>query len=414
MSGPKVVNIAALRRLQKRQSLAALHLLERVIAECQHLHELPAATELLEKFHRLRDAEEWAHLVHQAPQQLDFYQEQLQLLRHQSAAAHASALRRQHRLHQAAANSIHETIDELAMQKKQAENSEQIQHLASAFVDPSAEPIVKKLSPAPLDPLEQRFEKCWDLLGRLTALQDSTDLLELTAKAETIRNANTDLRPLLLDSLVLELSALLRHRQSMLEACAELDAILADLSELNESTEWTARITTMLAQPTSLEEMQALASEAKAWAQSAFAEETRREQRTSILRALASAGYEVREGMATAWAQNGRIVLQKPNESQYGIEVSAPPQGNAFQTRVVAFAESRDSQRDLEIEQTWCGEFQKARDSIEADGFLTNLIQAHDSGTIPLKIARESLLQNPEIQRNERYSPLSQNKQNRL
>jgi hypothetical protein len=390
MSGPKVIDVAALRRLQKRQSLAALHLLERVVAECQNLEELPAATELLEKFHRLRDAEEWAQLSLEAPPQLDFYQERLQLLRHLRAAAHTATLRRQHRLHQAAANATHEAADAIATRKKQAEDSAQLQHLASAFVDPSEESIVKKISPTPLDPQEQRFEKCWDLLGRLTALQDSTDLKELTVKAETIRNAPAAQRPLLLDSLVLELSALLRLRQSMLEARTGLDAILADLSELNESTEWISRINAMLAHPTSLEEMQGLAREAKAWADSVFAEETRREQRTAILRALASAGYEVREGMATAWAQNGRIVLQKPNESQYGIEVSAPPHGNAFQTRVVAFTESRDPQRDLEIEQTWCGEFQKARESMAIDGFQTSLLQAHASGTIPLKLATAS------------------------
>ena len=404
MSGPKVIDVAAVRRLQKRQSLAALHLLERVVAECQHLEELPAVSELLKKFHRLRDAEEWAQLSLEALPQIDFYQEQLQLLRHQRAAAHTATLRREQRLHQAAANATYEAADAIATQKKQAEDLAQLQHLANAFVEPSGESIVKKISPAPFDPQEQRFEKCWDLLGRLTVLQNNTDLKELIEKAETIRNAPLAQRPLLLDSLVIELSALLRHSQSMLEARTGLDVILADLSELNESTEWISRINAMLAEPTSIEEMQALAREAKAWADSAFAEETRREQRTAILRALASAGYEVREGMATAWAQNGRVVLQKPNESQYGIEVSAPSHGNAFQTRVVAFTESRDPQRDLEIEQTWCGEFLKARESMLIDGFQTILLQAHESGAIPLKLADTAQSRTSQLQERKIHS----------
>jgi hypothetical protein len=168
-------------------------------------------------------------------------------------------------------------------------------------------------------------------------------------------------------------------------AAGELEAVLAEIPELEGSAIWTDRITAMLAGPASPAAMRPLSREAKTWADAAFADETRREQRTAVLRALAIAGYEVREGMAAAWEENGRIVLQKPNDSQYGIEVSAPTQGNAFQTRVVAFSESRDPRRDLEVEQTWCGEFQKARELLESDGSATTLLQAHESGTIPLK-----------------------------
>ena len=115
------------------------------------------------------------------------------------------------------------------------------------------------------------------------------------------------------------------------------------------------------------------------------------------MRALAAAGYEVREGMAVAWAEKGRLVLRKPNESSYGIEVSAPPNGNAVQTRVVAIANlPRDPQRDFEVEETWCDDFEKARSALNDSGFVASLIQAQPSGTVPLKTVADFPLNSDE------------------
>ena len=97
-------------------------------------------------------------------------------------------------------------------------------------------------------------------------------------------------------------------------------------------------------------------------------------------------GYEVREGMATAWTEEGRVVVHKPGESVYGVELSAPSVGNALQVRVVAKGEvSRSQQRDKEVEETWCGEFSRLRALLAEEGFPTELKQAHAPGEVAIK-----------------------------
>jgi len=46
---------------------------------------------------------------------------------------------------------------------------------------------------------------------------------------------------------------------------------------------------------------------------------------------------------------------------------------------------SRDPQRDLEVEETWCGEFAKAREVLTEAGFNATLTHAHPAGSVPLK-----------------------------
>jgi hypothetical protein len=42
----------------------------------------------------------------------------------------------------------------------------------------------------------------------------------------------------------------------------------------------------------------------------------------AVLGGLAGLGYEVSEGMATAWVKDGRVVLQKAASPGYRIELS--------------------------------------------------------------------------------------------
>ena len=44
-------------------------------------------------------------------------------------------------------------------------------------------------------------------------------------------------------------------------------------------------------------------------------------RRRAVLQALSSLGYEVTEGMATAWVEDGAIVLRKAANRDYGVEL---------------------------------------------------------------------------------------------
>jgi hypothetical protein len=136
----------------------------------------------------------------------------------------------------------------------------------------------------------------------------------------------------------------------------------------------------------STEEALALASSARSWVDAAIAREDGRVRRAAVLEALADLGYEVREGMVAAWTEQGRVVVHKPDDPVYGVELSAPPAGPAVQLRVVAIgAQSRSKQRDYEIEQSWCGEFARLRAMLDSGGFISEVTTANAPGSIPIK-----------------------------
>ena len=56
-------------------------------------------------------------------------------------------------------------------------------------------------------------------------------------------------------------------------------------------------------------------------------------RRRAVLGGLAKLGYEVRESMSTAWAQEGRLVVRKPNTTDYGVELGGPSDVSRLQVR---------------------------------------------------------------------------------
>ncbi|HBO9620681.1 TPA: hypothetical protein L5F74_003276 [Pseudomonas aeruginosa] len=108
-------------------------------------------------------------------------------------------------------------------------------------------------------------------------------------------------------------------------------------------------------------------------------------RRQAVLQGLASLGYEVREGMATAWAQTGRVVLRKPATPGYGLEVGGKADNGRLQLRAVALNANRDSQRDRDIETLWCGEFQRLQALLAAQGGELSVERALGVGEVALK-----------------------------
>lgn len=116
----------------------------------------------------------------------------------------------------------------------------------------------------------------------------------------------------------------------------------------------------------------------------AIATEARRQ---AVLEGLASLGYEVTEGMATAWVKDGRVVLLKAANPGYGVELS----GNAglLQVRAVGIgdpAEARDAVRDRDMETIWCGEFERLQTLVAKRGGDLSIETARPVGQYPLKI----------------------------
>lgn len=433
MSGPKVVNIQALRRQQRRESGVRLRELNAMIEECLGLQiGNPTATSecrhhtetLLARLNGLREAEKWDDLLAETTVYRDFYQQEAAGLRCRAAESRADALRREHRLWQSATqladalrnlppsserdNSLHQlaaaedNVEGLAVAAAAAatflttthreiaanENAKRLYKLAATYADPESSGATPTLPLIAKDPDEIRLDRCWALLGEAEADDPTASIEGWKRKARAIANAESNESALMLDSLVLELTDYVRNRRASQALKAAIAAALAESSKISspEAEGWRGKLQAALEQSIPAEESDALLKSVRAWIIEENGREDACEQRAAVLRALGELGYEVREGMAAAWTMQGRIIVHKPDESLYGIEFSAPATGNAFQTRVVAVGElQRNSQRDLEIEETWCDEFARLRELLSHEGFKTNLVQNHEPGTVAIK-----------------------------
>lgn len=112
-------------------------------------------------------------------------------------------------------------------------------------------------------------------------------------------------------------------------------------------------------------------------------------RRQAILQGLSSLGYEVREGMAIAFAKGEAVVMRHGNTPGFGLEVSGPPEAQRLQMRVVAFASlggPRDSSRDRDIELQWCGDFDKLKEMLGRVGGEIAIERSAPAGDQPLKV----------------------------
>ncbi len=116
-------------------------------------------------------------------------------------------------------------------------------------------------------------------------------------------------------------------------------------------------------------------------------------QRAAVLRALASMGYEVREGWrqpgwnrAHCRAQANGVSLRRGTQRSRQGGVRAGVCG-------ALSAGSRNAQRDIEVETSWCGEFARMREMLAEDGFNTRMLHAQAAGSVPLKVAESAVAQ---------------------
>jgi hypothetical protein len=113
------------------------------------------------------------------------------------------------------------------------------------------------------------------------------------------------------------------------------------------------------------------------------------ERRHAVLTGLATLGYEVSEGMATAWVDNGQIVLRKASHPGYGVELSGGAKSDLLQVRTVGIggsAESWDLNRDRDMETIWCSEFERLKTLVAQAGGDVEIVSARPVGQFPLKV----------------------------
>ena len=92
--------------------------------------------------------------------------------------------------------------------------------------------------------------------------------------------------------------------------------------------------------------------------------------------------------MATAWAEDGRIVIQKPNEKGYGVELGSVADAERFQIQLVSLEQSSEAtklSRDRDRETIWCSEFGRLQAFLEKSGSELIIEKEIPAGIKPLK-----------------------------
>lgn len=208
---------------------------------------------------------------------------------------------------------------------------------------------------------------------------------------ERLRTASTEERVqhrnLLLDSIVLDLAQATRSGQRQREALGELNEVSVELSSIPGETAANLLAKVRLLQPDSdIALIESLLTSCRAAVTDHEQHESSLARRRAVLEGLASLGYEVREGMATAWAESGRMVVRKSSTPGYGVELAGRADNGRLQVRAVALTQDHDKRRDKDIETIWCGEFKKLQGHLSATGCNLTVEQARGVGEVPLKI----------------------------
>jgi hypothetical protein len=109
--------------------------------------------------------------------------------------------------------------------------------------------------------------------------------------------------------------------------------------------------------------------------------------RAAILDGLKELGYEVREGMATQWAEKKQLVVRHAAKPGVALELAGTLDGGRLQARMVALqGAARDPHGDKQTEETWCSEFDSLQKYVARRGGEIRVVKSVAAGAAPLKV----------------------------
>lgn len=230
----------------------------------------------------------------------------------------------------------------------------------------------------PQDPAINRIDARITAIAQITDLEGEANWLSRLADATS---APAKRRHLILDALEVETGRALTAARRRVAAIAALHATLAEAeaSGLDVGL-WQEDI-----ESAELSEIEAREAEAASSIQTHREAKAVQARRAAVLKGLSGLGYEVAEGMSTAWASEGRLVIRSAARPDYGVELSG---ADRFQMRPVAFdANGRgpDPARDVDAETIWCGDVTGLERRLAELGDGLHIEKALPIGAVPLK-----------------------------
>ncbi|MEY9881196.1 hypothetical protein [Bradyrhizobium sp. USDA 329] len=237
---------------------------------------------------------------------------------------------------------------------------------------------------------DQALLKVDKLLGELAGL--GIDPSPFSARIAALEAEPRARQALVADSLLLDLNSAIKTRRARARLERDLAERHAELSEMKSAEAAALRVEIERAIAKAGSNDQELVKRADFLIEAEVRSIAAEERRRAVLEGLASLGYEVSEGMMTAWVSGGRIVLRKPANPGYGVELSGGSQADVMQVRAVGIgnpAEARDAGRDRDMETIWCGEFERLQSLVAKAGGNVSIESARPVGQYPLKVVED-------------------------
>ena len=238
-----------------------------------------------------------------------------------------------------------------------------------------------------IDAAGERVER---LLVQLELLGESSQIAGFAQRLENLAlMVDASQRRLLTDSLALEIDAALnadRVEQNRQASLAELEAELLIYQAAPPAL--IEQLQRLQSQPQAL--ITEVAAEVRNWCDTEARRQDGEQIRSLVLGSLRELGYDVREGMATAWAEGGQLMLQKPGSSDYGVELQDV--NGRVRTQVVRFGDpatgtsKQQKQRDVEVEQQWCTAHSAVLKNLQDAGLEAKILASRRIGELPLEV----------------------------
>jgi hypothetical protein len=236
---------------------------------------------------------------------------------------------------------------------------------------------------------EERLAPIFQLLGQVQALNGRRSAEFEGRLSDVLAMDDGPRRKLLIDSVMLDLTAeraacqrLVRLRREAELLSAEVDAVGGESSAL--------RLAAQVNEASEAESLEAAIAAAQAALDASRRRRAADARRAAVLQGLSSLGYTVTEGMATALAEGGRLVVKKPDMAGYGVEVADGAEAERLQVRAVALSKVRDTTKDHDAETAWCSDFSHLREALAAVGTDVVVEKALPVGKVPLRVVEEA------------------------
>ena len=229
---------------------------------------------------------------------------------------------------------------------------------------------------------QAQFDRLEARIAALEALGDS-GAPDFEQRLDTLRNDRQSApRGLVLDSLLIDVDQALTRARDRVDLLDRIELAQAELMAILP----TKPSSQVFNEQASTDDLASVLTDLKQQVASARAAQADEARRRAVLDGLAVLGYEVGAEMSTAWVRDGKVVLRRPAQPGYGVEVMGGAQAERLQMRVVAFdAGPPDKARDRDAEVLWCGDVAKLSESLAKIGSALVIEKALPVGATPVK-----------------------------